>query len=126
VTTATPDAGVTVRKDNPLCGDEIELTVTFGSGRIGAAAHRARACSLANASARLLAETVRGLTAAEARELASRVDHALRGANDLPAGFESIASVLLMPSRKRCVLLPWEALAEALLIASATPAELGA
>lgn len=114
MTLATTTETVTVRKDNPLCGDEVELTVTLDSGRIASAAHRARACSLANASARVLEQTVPGLTPAGARELAARVERALRGSAGLPDGFDAIAPVLLMPSRKRCVLLPWQALTDAL------------
>jgi nitrogen fixation NifU-like protein len=113
MTLATATDTVTVRKDNPLCGDEIELTITFAAGRIGSAAYRSRACSLANASARVLTERVQSLSPDEACTLASRLRYALAGADALPAGFDGIAPVLVMPSRRRCVLLPWQALVDA-------------
>lgn len=114
MTVATATDPITVRKDSPLCGDVIDLTVSLTDGRVGSASHRARACSLVNASARILAGAVPGLTPAEARGLALRVGRAMQGAEPLPGGFEALAPALLMPSRRRCVLLAWEALLEAL------------
>jgi nitrogen fixation NifU-like protein len=105
---------VAVRKDNPLCGDEIDLTVDVADGRIGPVSHRARACSFVRASATLLETAAPGRTLEDARELAERVDRALRGADTLPDGFERLAPALLMPSRRTCVLLPWRALIDAL------------
>ena len=105
---------VTVRRDNPLCGDEIELTISVAGGVIDMASDRTRACSLTRSSARLLARLVPGMTAAQARALAQRVDRAMKGTDALPDGFDEVAGVVLMPSRRRCVLLPWAALAEAL------------
>lgn len=114
MTAATATDIVTVRKDNPLCGDVIELDVALAGDRVGAVAHRQRACSLTLASARALATVVAGGTSADARELAARVERAMRGQGPLPAGLEAVAPALLLPSRRSCVLLPWRALLDAL------------
>jgi nitrogen fixation NifU-like protein len=111
---AASEFRVAVQKDNPLCGDAIDMTIDLADGRIAAASHRARACSLVKASAALLATSARGRTPDEARALAARVDGALHGNGRLPDGFEDLAPVLLMPSRRGCVLLPWLALLDAL------------
>jgi NifU-like protein involved in Fe-S cluster formation len=107
-------SSATVHVDSPLCGDVVDLTATVAGDRVISATYRSRACSLVVASARLLADAVPLLSVADARELAVAVDAALRGARPLPAGFEGLSAVLLMPSRRGCALLPWRALAQAL------------
>lgn len=105
---------VTVHRDSPLCGDVIDLTVVLDDDQVVSASRRSRACSLVNASARILETVVPGRSFDEARALAERVQQAVRGHGPLPDGFDVVAPVLLMPSRRKCVLLPWEALTEAL------------
>lgn len=112
--TVTDLQSVTVRKDSPLCGDVIDLTVGLSGGSIGRASHTARACSLVRASAAILDRKVPGLSVGAARELRERVAAAMRGVAPLPEGFDDVAAALLLPSRRKCVLLPWDALAEAL------------
>jgi NifU-like protein involved in Fe-S cluster formation len=111
---ADSGAAVTVRKDNPLCGDVIDLTVAVMDGRLDRVSHRARACSLVIASARILADVVPGLTLEEARDLALRVDRAMQGHEPLPTGFGAVTPAVLMPARRRCVLLAWHALRDVL------------
>jgi nitrogen fixation NifU-like protein len=111
---AATSRGVTVARDNPLCGDSIELTVRAEADRITETTDRARACSLVKASARILADLVPGMSPGDARDLAARLDKAVHREGELPVGFDRIADVLLMPSRRECVLLPWRALNEAL------------
>ena len=104
----------TARMDNPLCGDRIEISFGIVDGLIRPAGHRAQACSLVIASANVLATVVAGRTPAEARALGERIDRALRRADTLPEGCEALAPVVLLPTRRRCALLPWQALAEGL------------
>lgn len=113
MTTAIPPS-ITVRRDSPLCGDVIDLTIDLAGGRIGAASYRARACSLVKASAGLLEAAAPGRTFDEARALAAHIDRALDGLDTLPGGFERLSGALLMPSRRGCVLLPWRALVDGL------------
>lgn len=105
---------VTVRRDSPLCGDVIDLTVSVADDRVREATYQARACSLAVASARALAELLPQRSVSEARDLAARLELAVRGKAPLPEGFEAIAPVRLLPSRRGCALLPWRALVDAL------------
>lgn len=105
---------LSVRKDNPLCGDTIELSLGVVDGRVRPAGHRAYACSLVVASATALETVAAGKTVAEARALGDRIERALRGVDTLPEGCEAVAPALLLPTRRRCVLLPWQALTDAL------------
>ena len=58
-------------RDNPMCGDRIEVRVRLEDGvRVSDAAFEARGCAISLASADLMAELVPGHTADDIRELA--------------------------------------------------------
>jgi len=100
---------------NPLCGDDIEVSARVVDGVIVAAAYRSHACAITSASASVLADRVRGQPTASALGMGNALESALANrANAMPAGFEDLASARLFPSRRRCALLPWEALKAAL------------
>ncbi|HEV8230139.1 MAG TPA: iron-sulfur cluster assembly scaffold protein [Candidatus Limnocylindria bacterium] len=105
---------VSARRDNPLCGDTIELSVGIVEGVVHPAGHQARACSLVVTSAALLSNVVAGKTVVDARAFADRIERAVSGLEALPGGCDSIAPVLLLPARRRCALLPWQALRDTL------------
>lgn len=99
---------------NPLCGDRVTIDLRCDDGRITAVTHDVRACVLCQASAVLIAERGLGLDRAAARAVAEAVRHFLATpADGPPAGwddFAAMAPVADVPSRHRCVLLPFEAL----------------
>ena len=100
---------------NPLCGDDIEVSARVVDGVILAASYRSHACALTSASASLLADLVPGRPIASARGMGDALAAALADrARAMPAGFEDLAVAQLLPSRRRCALLPWEALGTAL------------
>lgn len=105
---------LSARRDNPLCGDTIELSVGVLDGLVRPAGHQTHACSLVVASANVLLRLVAGRTVDGARELADRIERAVNGLEALPDGCEPIAPVLLLPARRRCALLPWQALRDVL------------
>ncbi len=106
------DGSATV--SNPLCGDRVTIDLRCTGGRIDAAAHDTRACVLCQASAVLIAERGLGLDRAGAAAVAESVRAFLaRPADGPPPGWEEIsamAPVADVPSRHRCVLLPFDAL----------------
>jgi len=110
------DATATV--SNPLCGDRVTIDLRCTDGRIAAVAHDTRACVLCQASATLIAERGPGLDRAAARAVAEAVRAFLaRPADGPPPGWEdfsAMAPVADVPSRHRCVLLPFDALDRAL------------
>ncbi len=108
-------------RDNPMCGDRIEVRVRLDGGdRIADAAFEARGCAISLASADLMAELVPGHTADTIRELAGAF-RTLASTGRLPAGLDPDSAATLekllplsgvseYPSRIKCATLPWNAL----------------
>jgi len=117
----TPD--LNARGDNPMCGDRIELFVDMDGDRIADVAFLGKGCAISTASASLMTETVRGKTAAEARDLAAHFrELAMTGAcPDCGAALEeemdrlqALSGVHEFPSRVKCATLAWHTLNTAL------------
>lgn len=101
--------------ENPLCGDEVEITLRLTGSVIGQAGSRRRACAMVAVSAALLVDAIAGTTVAEGRALADRLERSLADPlAELPDGFDALSAVRLLPLRRRCALLPWIALRRAL------------
>ena len=113
-----------VKKSNPLCGDEILLTARIDDGRIVALAHRTRGCLLCRAAAARFwlwrEETKpdsRALLdfAARAQKMFSRAATttaaaaaaAEKGDAAIVEELRMFAPVVAHPSRHGCVLLPF-------------------
>ena len=111
-----PDASATV--DNPLCGDRVTLDLTLADGRVGAIGHTVRGCLLAQAAAAVIAARAPGETPAALSGIATRLAQAIRkgpaAGSDLWPELEVFAPVHAHKSRHDCVLLPFEALTQAL------------
>jgi len=104
------------RRDNPLCGDRVTIDIKLDAdGRIVDIAHQVRGCLLCQASASALASVAVGRDAAgiaDVRHDAERaIGHEQGKAGEPFSAFEPVAS---HKSRQDCVLLPFEALQEAL------------
>ncbi len=114
---AHPDSRAELR--NPLCGDEVTVTVMVAGDRLGEVRAESRGCSIAAASASMMTELAAGRTAADIATLRTRLDALLAGAPDAAADdslgdLRALASLARFPARHRCALLPWEALRRAL------------
>jgi nitrogen fixation NifU-like protein len=114
--------------DNPVCGDQVRVEIVLAEGRIAEVAAIARGCSIAVASGSVMTERVRGLDRAAASALGTALDDLVHGRPvppDLAPELRAFARVVDLPSRRRCALLAWEALdqaiGEALAAASAPP-----
>jgi nitrogen fixation NifU-like protein len=100
---------------NALCGDKIEVSARIVDGVIRAAAYRNHGCALTSASASVLADLVLGRAASEALAMGRALAAALADrAAPMPAGFEELALTKMFPARRRCAMLPWDALRNAL------------
>jgi nitrogen fixation NifU-like protein len=110
---AAPDAQAVV--NNPLCGDELEATLTLADGCIREVRFLVRGCAIAQASASLTSLLVQGL----APDRVAQLGRALRAALEdpdaaLPPELEPLAALTAVRqhrSRVRCALLAWDALA---------------
>ncbi len=113
-----PDPHGAATVDNPLCGDRVTVELRVEGGRIAALAQRVRGCLLCEAAASLVGRAAVGRTGGELAEGRRRLGAILGGGAGAPeAPWEDLglfAPVAGVPSRHRCVLLPFEALGEAL------------
>ncbi|MBM3646697.1 MAG: iron-sulfur cluster assembly scaffold protein [Alphaproteobacteria bacterium] len=104
------------RRDNPLCGDRVTIDVRLDEGgRIAELAHQVRGCLLCQASASALASVAVGSKAADIERLRLDAERAVgREEGEAREPFSAFAPVKAHKSRQDCVLLPFEALKEAL------------
>ena len=103
------------RKDNPLCGDRVTIDVKVEDGRIAEIAHQVRGCLLCQASAAALASAAVGRDAAGVADLRHDAERAIgREAGKAHEPFDAFEPVAGHKSRHECVLLPFEALQDAL------------
>ena len=112
-------ADVVKRGRNPRCGDEVEIGVTFDGDKLEKVAFAGRGCSICIASASMMTEAVIGKNRSEASVLYRQItgwfsDDA--GTEEITPCLQALTAVRAYPARKRCVLLAWQALNEALSI----------
>jgi len=103
---------------NPICGDGVVLQLKLDSGRIHKAAFQGQGCSISQASASILTESVLGKSLDEAEVLSRAFRQMMQGnapSNEEPDGLgdlEALQGVRKFPVRIKCALLAWAALEE--------------
>ena len=104
------------RRDNPLCGDRVTIDVALdGQGRILELAHQVRGCLLCQASASALSSVAVGRDAAGIAAVRHDAERAMGRADGAPGEpFSAFEPLKAHKSRQECVLLPFDALEEAL------------
>jgi nitrogen fixation protein NifU and related proteins len=106
------------RGHNPLCGDEIELSVGIDAEeeRIRDIAFTGRGCSISQASASMMTDAVKGMKLAEAeaavQQFAQRMANREPPPTDLEEELDALQGVKKYPARVKCALLPWTTLRE--------------
>ena len=104
--------------DNPLCGDQVEVAMTFRGGVIEDIAFRGEGCAISTASASLMTQALKGRSGEEARALFEAMHAALM--NDEPPDLErlgklgALLGVKDFPMRVKCATLPWHTMEAAL------------
>jgi len=114
-----PAAGdTTVTCVNPVCGDRIDLGLSVSGGKVSYYAYRTQACVICQASASALGQTIEGLDGTEVAALRVAIEAMLAGETAAPgarfAPFAALSPVASEPGRHTCVLLPLNAVREAL------------
>jgi nitrogen fixation NifU-like protein len=103
---------------NPTCGDRVSVTLALGAyGRIAALAHETKACVLTQASAAILGAHLAGADEARVRALRDEVAAMLTSGAVPPspfADYAALAGAAEHRNRHTCVLLPIDAVLEAL------------
>ena len=112
-----PTASASARLDNPLCGDRIALDVQMDTGKIMAVGHDTRGCLLCHAAASWIGQAAPGATpeqmAGAYAELLALLTHS-HAAPAIRASLLPFSPVREHKSRHGCVLLPFQALDQAL------------
>ncbi len=109
-------ADISAHGTNPLCGDEINLTLRVKDGRIVEVGFEGHGCSISQASASIMTEIIKGKTPQEALALVQLFKEFMRGERTLEGeeygDLEALQGVRKYPVRIKCALLAWTTLEE--------------
>ena len=113
---AQPD--VATQGANPLCGDEIEVSLVVRDGRVEDIRFEGNGCSISQASASMMTESVKGKSLDEVRDLIDSFKGMMHGEfepdPDEVGDLEALQGVRKYPVRIKCALLCWNTLLEGL------------
>jgi nitrogen fixation protein NifU and related proteins len=112
------DPTVANRGHNPLCGDEVEISLHISDDHIDAIAFSGRGCSISQASASMMTESVKGHTLQEVRSAVQQFTQSMANRAPAPSELEdeldALQGVKRYPARVKCALLPWTTLRESI------------
>jgi nitrogen fixation NifU-like protein len=106
------------RGHNPLCGDEIELSLGIDEqeDRVREIAFTGRGCSISQASASMMTDLVKGQTLPEVEAAVQRFTQRMANREppppELDEELDALQGVKRYPARVKCALLPWTTLRE--------------
>ena len=111
-----PQATCSAQGFNPLCGDNLKLSLTLDGDVIKDAGFTGSGCCISKASASLLTDAVKGRTKAEVKVLFEKVHTMVTtGQNVGDVGKLAVfAGVHKYPARVKCAILAWHAVMAAL------------
>jgi nitrogen fixation NifU-like protein len=113
------DADAAGHGHNPLCGDEVDLFVRLDGDRLTELGFTSRGCSISQATASMMTESVKGHRLDEADTMVAAFKGMMLEGRSLEAfpemeELEALQGVKKYPVRIKCALLPWNTLKEAL------------
>ncbi|HYM69736.1 MAG TPA: SUF system NifU family Fe-S cluster assembly protein [bacterium] len=95
---------------NPLCGDEIRVSLRVRGGVVEDVQFEGKGCSISQASASMMTELVKGKRVEDARRAIDAFKAMMRGGEAPPDGLgdlESLQGVRKFPVRVKCATLSW-------------------
>ncbi|KMJ55768.1 nitrogen fixation protein NifU [Bacillus sp. LL01] len=110
---------LTVNMNNPTCGDRIQIQMKLEGDRISEAKFVGEGCSISLASASMMTQAVKGLTAEEAIAMSELFSNMMLGKEydedrfDL-GDIEALQGVSKFPARIKCATLAWKAMEKGL------------
>ena len=107
------DDVITVRLNNPSCGDTISLQLHIDGKVVSKANFTGEGCSISISSASMMTEAIKGKTTEQALKLAERFSSFMQGKNlDFQEyeDIEALCGVSKFPARIKCATLAWNAL----------------
>ena len=105
---------------NPLCGDQIKVSLRLEDDVIKDISFQGSGCAISKASASLMTTSVKGKTQAEAEVLFDRVHTMLTGERDTTVDPHELGKLAVLsgvcefPARVKCASLAWHTLHAAL------------
>jgi len=105
---------------NPLCGDDIEVTLVVEDGIVRDLKFQGHGCAISQASSSLMTVNVKGKPVAEAETMVAQFREMIRGKLDPTTDPHILGKLTLfqgvkdLPSRVKCAVLPWATLHSAL------------
>lgn len=115
------DPDLSAKAVNPFCGDEAELEIRLDDeGRVSEVAAQAVGCSINQAAASMLSETIKGLSLDDVGALDGLFRKMMQGEEapdeelDRLGEMRSLAGVRAFPVRIKCALLAWSAVEDAI------------
>lgn len=103
---------------NPVCGDEIELTMKIAAdGGIAAVRFSGHGCVISQASSAMMAEALEGRSVANAKELVQAFKEMMLSKSpleSLPEALKALEGVRKFPMRVKCATLAWNTLQQGL------------
>ena len=115
------DPDLSAKAVNPFCGDEAELEIRLDDeGRVSEVAAQAVGCSINQAAASMLSQTIKGLSLDDVGALDGLFRKMMQGEEapdeelDRLGEMRSLAGVRAFPVRIKCALLAWSAVEDAI------------
>ncbi|HUE76256.1 MAG TPA: SUF system NifU family Fe-S cluster assembly protein [Chloroflexota bacterium] len=111
-----PDAAA--QGNNPLCGDEIEVSLSLSGDTVTDITFQGTGCSISQASASMLTEAIKGHSLQDVHAVVAAFKNMMMGDGtvdeDLLGDLEALQGVKKFPVRVKCATLAWNTLQEAL------------
>ena len=105
---------------NPLCGDQISISISSTADRVNEIRFSGKGCSISQASASMMSEACQGKTIGEIKELIQKFRGFMRGELSI-SELESVGGDLIalngvrkFTARIKCALLSWDAMGQCL------------
>ncbi len=97
------DANIVHKESNPLCGDEIEMSMKFSDGKISNIMFNGQGCAISQASASMLTEFIKNKTIDEIKSMTTE-------------DIRKLIAIPLGPVRLKCALLSLDTVKNAIAI----------
>jgi nitrogen fixation NifU-like protein len=113
-----PDATASCSQSNPLCGDEITVSVREQDGTLAEVAFSGQGCSISQSSASMMTEAVTGRSVDDVQTMVKGFRGMMAGEvepdEDVFGELVALKGVVKYPIRVKCAVLAWDVLQEAL------------
>ncbi len=104
--------------DNPLCGDEVRVDLAIRDGRVFDVRFVAKGCSISQASASMMTESIKGRSLEEVESLFEMFKGMMYSADEVDVealgDLEALQGVRKFPVRVKCATMAWNTMKEAL------------